>query len=134
MKLSVGVSIKRWPTPTVSAVRDDRSISASRSYASRPKPNQRGAKSRSYWPKALDLSAHKLTETTSLKQRLEANPALDGSGVVLWKFSANLDVAINSSLSLSVGVIDTYNTEPPEGAVKNDVTVFTGINVKFGGP
>jgi putative salt-induced outer membrane protein len=79
-------------------------------------------------------SAHKLTETTSLKQRLEASPALDGSGVVLWKFSANLDVAINSSLSLSVGVIDTYNTEPPEGAVKNDVTLFTGINVKFGGP
>ena len=77
-------------------------------------------------------SAHKLTETTSFKQRLESNPALDGSGAVLWKFNANLDVAINSSLSLSVGVIDTYNTEPPEGAVKNDVTFFTGINVKFG--
>jgi putative salt-induced outer membrane protein len=79
-------------------------------------------------------SAHKLTQTTSLKQRLEAAPALDGSGAVLWKFNANLDVAINSSLSLSVGVIDTYNTEPPEGAVKNDVSLFTGINVKFGGP
>jgi putative salt-induced outer membrane protein len=79
-------------------------------------------------------SAHKLTPTTSLKQRLEAAPALDGSGAVLWKFNANLDVAINSSLSVSVGVIDTYNTEPPEGAVKNDLTLFTGINVKFGGP
>ena len=79
-------------------------------------------------------SAHRLTESTSFKQRLESNPALDGSGAVLWKFNANLDVAINSSLSLSVGVIDTYNTEPPEGAVKNDVTLFTGINVKFGGP
>ena len=78
-------------------------------------------------------SAHKLTQTTSLKQRLEANPALDGSGAVLWKFNANLDVAINSSLSLAVGVIDTYNTEPPEGAAKNDLAVFTGINVKFGG-
>ena len=79
-------------------------------------------------------SAHKLTQTTSLKQRLEANPALDGSGAVLWKFNANLDVAINSSLSLAVGVIDSYNTEPPEGAAKNDLSVFTGINVKFGGP
>jgi putative salt-induced outer membrane protein len=79
-------------------------------------------------------SAHKLTESTSFRQRLESNPALDGSGAVLWKFNANLDVAINSSLSLSVGVIDTYNTEPPEGAVKNDVTLFTGINVRFGGP
>lgn len=79
-------------------------------------------------------SAHKLTQTTSLKQRLEATPALDGSGAVLWRFNANLDVAINSSLSLSVGVIDTYNTEPPEGTVKNDVSLFTGINVKFGGP
>lgn len=79
-------------------------------------------------------SAHKLTATAALKQRLEAAPALDGSGSVLWKFNANLDVAINSSLSLSVGVIDTYNTEPPEGTKGNDVSVFTGINVKFGGP
>ena len=38
------------------------------------------------------------------------------------------------SLSLSVGVIDTYNTEPPEGAVKNDVSLFTGINYRFGAP
>jgi putative salt-induced outer membrane protein len=79
-------------------------------------------------------SAHKLTQTTSLKQRLEAAPALDGSGSVLWKFNANLDVAINKSLSLTVGVIDTYNTEPPEGAAKNDVSVFTGINYRFGAP
>jgi putative salt-induced outer membrane protein len=79
-------------------------------------------------------SAHKLTQSTSLKQRLEAAPALDGSGAVLWKFNANLDVAINSSLSLAVGVIDTYNTEPPEGAVKNDLSLFTGINARFGGP
>ena len=79
-------------------------------------------------------SAHKLTQTTSLKQRLEAAPALDGSGSVLWKFNANLDVAINKSLSLTVGVIDTYNTEPPVGAAKNDVSVFTGINYRFGAP
>jgi putative salt-induced outer membrane protein len=79
-------------------------------------------------------SAHKLTQTTSLKQRLEAAPALDGSGSVLWKFNANLDVAINKALSLTVGVIDTYNTEPPEGTSKNDVSVFTGINYRFGAP
>lgn len=79
-------------------------------------------------------SAHKLTQTTSLKQRLEAAPALDGSGAVLWKFNANLDVAINKSLSVAVGVIDTYNTEPPEGAAKNDVSVFTGITYRFGAP
>jgi putative salt-induced outer membrane protein len=79
-------------------------------------------------------SAHKLTQTTSLKQRLEAAPALDGSGSVLWKFNANVDVAINKSLSLAVGVIDTYNTEPPEGAAKNDLAVFTGINYRFGAP
>lgn len=79
-------------------------------------------------------SAHKLTSTASLKQRLEAAAALDGSSSVLWRFNANLDVAINRSLSLAVGVIDTYNTRPPEGAVKNDLAVFTGVNVKFGAP
>jgi putative salt-induced outer membrane protein len=79
-------------------------------------------------------SAHKLTETVSLKQRLEADPALGGGSGVLVKFNANLAVAMNSTMSLNVGVIDTYNSEPPVGAVSNDVTLFTGINVKFGGP
>lgn len=79
-------------------------------------------------------SAHKLSETVSLKQRLEANPSIGGERGVLVKFNANLAVALNSTLSLNVGVIDTYNSEPPVGAVNNDLTVFTGVNVKFGGP
>ena len=68
---------------------------------------------------------HQNRHTGTHAVRVGAAPALDGSKSGLWKFNANLDVAINRQLSLTVGVIDTYNTEPPEGAVKNDVSVFT---------
>ncbi|HEY6513644.1 MAG TPA: DUF481 domain-containing protein [Burkholderiaceae bacterium] len=79
-------------------------------------------------------SAHKYSETVSFKQRLEASPTIAGGRGVLVRFNANLAVALNSSLNLTVGVIDTYNSEPPEGAVRNDVSLFTGIDFRFGGP
>jgi len=41
-------------------------------------------------------------------------------------------VALNSTMSLNVGLIDTYNTKPPAGLVRNDASFFTGLNVKFG--
>jgi len=79
-------------------------------------------------------SAHKLSETVSFKQRFEVDPSVAGTHRVLVKFNANLAVALNSSLSLNVGVIDTYNTQPPDGDERNDVSLFTGVNYRFGGP
>jgi len=79
-------------------------------------------------------SAHKVSDTVSFKQRLEVDPSVDGTRRVLVKFNANLAVALNSSLSLNVGVIDTYNTRPPDGDERNDVSLFTGVNYRFGGP
>jgi hypothetical protein len=35
-------------------------------------------------------------------------------------------------LSLNVGVTDTYNSKPALGFTKNDLGLFTGVNVKFG--
>jgi putative salt-induced outer membrane protein len=77
-------------------------------------------------------SSHILSPTVSAKQRLELYPGLSGDKAFLLKFTAGLNVAMSSSLSLNVGVIDSYNNKPPVGNKKNDVGVFTGLNVKFG--
>ena len=79
-----------------------------------------------------EASSHQLTATTSFKQRLDLYPGLSGDKAMLAKFSASLNVAISSTLGLSVGVVDTYNSKPPAGARKNDLGVFTGLTVKFG--
>lgn len=77
-------------------------------------------------------SSHTLSASTTFKQRLELYPGISGDKAVLAKFSAGLGVAISSTLNLTVGLVDTYNSKPPVGTKKNDVGLFTGLNVKFG--
>jgi putative salt-induced outer membrane protein len=77
-------------------------------------------------------SSHVLSPTVSLKQRLDLFPGLSGDKAFLAKFNAGLSVAMSSTLSLSVGLTDSYNSKPPVGVKKNDVGLFTGVNVKFG--
>jgi putative salt-induced outer membrane protein len=77
-------------------------------------------------------SSHVLSPTVSFKQRLDLYPGLSGDKAFLAKFNAGLAVAMSSTMSLSVGLTDTYNSKPPVGVKKNDLGLFTGINVKFG--
>ena len=77
-------------------------------------------------------SSHQLSASTSFKQRLELYPGLSGDKAHLAKFTAGLGVAISSTLNLTVALTDTYNSKPPAGLKKNDLGLFTGINVKFG--
>lgn len=77
-------------------------------------------------------SQHQLTGNTSFKQRLEYYPGVSGDRAKIVKFTAGLGVAINTSINLTVGVTDTYNSNPPDGQKRNDVGLFTGVNVKFG--
>lgn len=77
-------------------------------------------------------SSHALSASTSFKQRLEIYSGISGDKAVLAKFTAGLAVAISSTLNLSVGLVDNYNSKPANGTKKNDLGVFTGINVKFG--
>lgn len=78
-------------------------------------------------------SSHKLTETVSFRQRLEVHPGVSGSRASLAKFKADLGVAINGQLSLTVGLTENHNSKPPAGIKKDDLGLFTGINMKFGG-
>lgn len=78
-------------------------------------------------------SAHELTGTVRARQRLEVNSGISGDRAQLARFSAHLDVAMTSTLALSVGAIATYNSRPPEGQRSNDLSLFTGVNLKFDG-
>lgn len=80
-----------------------------------------------------EASSHQLTPNVSFKQRLELYPGLSGDKAKLARFSAGLGVAMSSTLNLTVGLTDTYNSKPPAGTKKNDLGLFTGVNVKFGG-
>jgi putative salt-induced outer membrane protein len=77
-------------------------------------------------------SSHQLSASTSFKQRLELYPGLSGDKAKIMKFTAGLTVAMSSTLNLSVGLVDNYNSVPAAGNKKNDLGLFTGINVKFG--
>jgi putative salt-induced outer membrane protein YdiY len=86
-----------------------------------------------------ESSTHKLTETTSFRQSLTIYPNLSNRGEYRAVFDAGLSVAMSSTMSLTVGVIDRYNSDPgtKPGVVpttefkKNDVLFVTGVAVKF---
>lgn len=77
-------------------------------------------------------SSHQLSATTAFKQRLDVFPGISGDKAVIAKFSAGLSVAMSSTLNLTVGLQDTYNSKPPTGKKKNDMALLAGIGMKFG--
>ena len=79
-----------------------------------------------------EASSHQISPTVSFKQRLELYPGISGDKAVLAKFTAGLSVTMSSTLNLSVGVVDSYNSKPAAGSKSNDLGLFTGVNVKFG--
>jgi putative salt-induced outer membrane protein YdiY len=84
-------------------------------------------------------STHKLSSTTSFRQRLVVYPDLNNGGEFRAVFDAGLSVAMSSNLSLTLGLIDRYNsnpgvkpnTTPPTEYKKNDVLFVTGIAMKI---
>lgn len=78
-------------------------------------------------------SNHKLTESTSFKQKLAIYPNLSSSKGTRATFDAGLLVALNKTMSLSITVQDRYDSLAQAPIKKNDILFFTGINVKFGG-
>ncbi len=78
-------------------------------------------------------STHKLTESTSFKQKLVVSPNMSSSKGVRATFDAGLLVALNKTMSLSVSLQNRYDSLSQAPVKKNDLLFFTGINVKFGG-
>jgi putative salt-induced outer membrane protein len=77
-------------------------------------------------------SEHVLSSAVSFKQRLELLPGVGGDKGNRATLRADLGVAINRTMSLTVGLIGRYNSEPPAGQKSTDTSLFTGLNVKLG--
>ena len=76
-------------------------------------------------------STHKLSSTTSLKQRLTLAPNLKHHGELLANWDAGLAVAMTRALNLNVGFSVAHNTEPGDGRKSTDTLLTTGVSVKF---
>lgn len=76
-------------------------------------------------------STHKLSETTSAKQRLALVPNLKSNGEFRANWDAGLAVAMSKALSLNVGVSVAHNSDPGPGRKSTDTLLTTGISVKF---
>jgi putative salt-induced outer membrane protein YdiY len=76
-------------------------------------------------------SQHQLTDSTRFKQRLNLLPNLKARGEYRATWDADLAVAINKTLNLTVGVAFAYNSDPGLGRRSADTLLTTGISVKF---
>jgi putative salt-induced outer membrane protein len=80
---------------------------------------------------AGEESSHKLSANTTFRQRLVIYPSLANNGEFRGVFDAGLAVAISSTMSLTLGIIDRYNSDPGPRVKKNDLLFVTGLNVKI---
>lgn len=76
-------------------------------------------------------STHKLTETTSLRQKLTVFPNLRESGNVRAVFDAGISVAMTTRLALTAGLTYRYDNDPGVGLKKGDTLFVTGIQFKL---
>jgi putative salt-induced outer membrane protein len=76
-------------------------------------------------------STHKLTESTSFKQRLVLYPNLKDRGEYRAQWDAGLSVAMTQAMSLNVGLALRHNSEPGPGVKRTDTLLTTGVSVKF---
>jgi len=76
-------------------------------------------------------STHKLSETTSAKQRLAIYPNLKNSGEFRATWDAGLAVAMSKVMNLNVGFSVVHNSEPGLGRKATDTLLTTGVSVKF---
>ena len=77
------------------------------------------------------LSTHRVSDTTSLRQRLDFNTDLRAGGSNRAVFDSGISVAINHSLSLTASFLLRYNGDPGVGVQKIDTQLVTGIGLKI---
>jgi putative salt-induced outer membrane protein len=77
-------------------------------------------------------SNHKLSDSTSFKQKLTVFPNLKNSGEYRAQFDAGLVTSIASGVNLQVTLSNRYNTEAPLGTKKSDTLLLTGVNIALG--
>jgi putative salt-induced outer membrane protein len=76
-------------------------------------------------------SSHKLSTTTSLRQKLSLFPDLRDSGKFRAVFDLGLTVAMTPRLNLTAGVNYRYDSEPGTNLKKADAMFVTGVSMRF---
>ncbi len=76
-------------------------------------------------------STHKLSETTSAKQRLILVPNLRNRGEFRANWDAGLAVAMSKAMNLNVGFSVAHNSDPGPGRKATDTLLTTGVSIKF---
>jgi putative salt-induced outer membrane protein YdiY len=77
-------------------------------------------------------SSHKISEGTSVMQRLSVLPNLSETGEYRLQFTSGLSTKITDTLNLTVTLTDNYQTNPQPGIARNELLFITGISVSFG--
>ncbi|HEX4857745.1 MAG TPA: DUF481 domain-containing protein [Usitatibacteraceae bacterium] len=77
-------------------------------------------------------SNHKITESTSFKQKLTVYPNLSRSGERRMQFDAGFVTSIASGIGLQVTLSNRYNSEAPAGTKKSDTLLLTGVTIALG--
>jgi putative salt-induced outer membrane protein len=78
-----------------------------------------------------EASTHKLSASTSFRQGFTIYPNLSNRGEFRAVFDAGLSVAMSSNLSLTLSLINRYNSDPGPTIKKSDTLFITGISAKF---
>jgi putative salt-induced outer membrane protein len=77
-------------------------------------------------------SAHKISASTTLKQRFSLYPNLRDRGEFRAVLDSSMVVAITAVIGLQLTVSDRYISNPQPGIKNNDFLFLTGITVRFG--
>lgn len=77
-------------------------------------------------------SSHKLSDSTSFKQKLTVYPNMTDSGKYRAQFDAGFVTSIASGISFQVTLSNRYNSAVAVGVKKSDTLLLTGINIALG--
>lgn len=76
-------------------------------------------------------SSHKLTDTTSLRQKFSLIPDLRDSGRYRAVLDMGLTVAMTQAVNLTAGLNHRYDSDPGTGLKKTDTVFVTGVSMRF---
>ncbi len=78
-----------------------------------------------------ETSNHKLTPSTTFKQKFEFYPDLRNRGEYRAVFDTGLSVAMTQSWQLTTGLLYRYTSDPGRDLKNYDVQFLTGISLRF---
>lgn len=76
-------------------------------------------------------SNHKLSASTSLRQKVTLYPNLRDSSSYRAQFDLGLSVAMTPTMNLTTGVNYRYNNDPGTGLKRTDAALVTGVSFRF---